>query len=333
MTQISNQPELSEENQSEDIDDLISIKSEEDPQEELPVVERDKKVQWLELIGSSLLFASAYLVLYILYDLVTALAAAHFGMEPVLYFKEIGYAEADRWYPHSVKRTFSIGAVVMGILGLTFYFLYLTLRKSYIFVRLFMLWGSLISFAVLAQRMMSVPFAKNFEYRLLDALGMELAIFASYSYYKPSTEWAIGFLGFLITIIIGILYAKPFLQTAWSSKQIGSEKERLKFLRFQVLLPVVFGALITTIVCYPVNLIPNGISFAATLVTLTVMIVHAMLMGSFKIPRQKTWERWPIVPTMVFILVIIAIKTVLTTGIQIPNPGIYEVFEYSPKDL
>ena len=320
------------ESMEEEVDDLIAIESDKST-EELPTVERDNKVQWLELAGSSFLFASAYLLLYIFYDFLTALTAAHFGMDPVLYFHTIGYGDANLWYPHSVKRTFVVGAIGIGLLGITFYIGYLLLRKSFIFIRLFMLWGSLISFAVLAQRMMSVPFAGNFEYRLLDSLGMELAIFTSYMYYKPSTEWAIGFLGFLITILIGILYAKPFLQTAWSSKQIGSEAERYKFLRYQVLLPVVFGAAIVTIVCYPENLVPNTISFLATLVTLLVMIVHAMLMGSFKIPRQKTWERWPIVPTIVFVLVMVAIKTVLTDGIVIPNPEIYQYFEVTTSDL
>ncbi len=331
---MTNDQDPLQDDEHEDIDDLIAIETDKEENEELPVVvERDKKVQWLELIGSSFLFAAAYLLLYILFDFVTALAAAHFGMEPVLFFHTIGYGEADLWYPHSVKRTFVAGAIAVGILGLTFYALYLVLRKSYIFVRLFMLWGSLVSFAILSQRMMSVPFAGNFEYRLLDSLGMELAIFTSYMYYKPTTEWAIGFLGFLLTVLIGILYAKPFLQTAWSSKQIGSESERYKFLRYQVLLPVVFGGLIVSAVCYPVNLVPNSISFIATLVTLLVMIIHAMLMGSFKIPRQKTWERWPIVPTIVFILVMIAIKTILVSGIPIPNPGIYEIFQYTPSDL
>ena len=320
--------------EEEEIDDLISIQTDDDlPEEELPVVEKGNKVQWLELIGSSFLFASAYLILYILYDFVTALAAAHFGLEPVLFYDTIRYENNDGWYPHCVKRVFVLGSIAMGILGIVFYILYLILRKSYIFIRLFTLWGSLISFAVLAQRMMCVPFAGNFEYRKLDSLGFELAIYTSYMYFKPSTEWAFGFIGFLITVGIGILYAKPFLQTAWSSKQIGSEKERYKFLRFQVLLPVVFGSLIVTIVVYPLNIIPNSISFVAALLTLLVMIIHAMLMGSFKIPRQKTWERWPIVPTIVFILVIVAIKTVLTTGIDIPNPEIYSIFEVEASDL
>ncbi len=328
-------------------EDLISsdeeaenlIVAEEDAIELAPVKERKKNVQWAELIGSSFLFASAYLILYIFYDYVTALAAAHFGLEPTLFYNTIEYENTYpngevRWYPHCIKRTFSVGAVVMGFLGVMFYGLYLALRKSYIFIRLFMLWGSLISFAILSQRMMSVPFSGNFDYRDLDSLGFELAIFTSYMYYKPSTEWAIGFLGFVLIIAIGILYAKPFLQTAWSSKQIGSEMERYKFLRFQVLLPVIIGSLIVTAVVYPTNVIPNSIAFVASLVCLLVMVIHAMLMGSFKIPRQKTWERWPIVPTIVFVLVIIAIKTVLTDpGIHVENPEIYRFFTISESDL
>lgn len=305
----------------DEIDDLIVSSNNEE--EFIPVVEQKKSVQWAELIGSSFLFAAAYLLLYIFYDYVTALAAAHFGLEPVLFYDTIRYENNDGWYPHCVKRTFIVGSIAMGLLGVIFYFMYLMLRKSYIFLRLFALWGSLISFAILAQRMMAVPFAGNFEYRRLDSLGMELAIFTSYMYYKDTTEWAIGFLGFLLIVSIGILYAKPFLQTAWSSKQIGSESERYKFLRFQVILPVLFGSLLVTVVVFPINLIPNSISFVASLVSLLIMTIHAMMMGSFKIPRQKTWERWPIVPTIVFVLVIIFIKTALTTGITIPNPEIY----------
>ncbi|MCF8276138.1 MAG: hypothetical protein K9J17_05325 [Flavobacteriales bacterium] len=290
----------------------------------IPVVAAKKKnIEWIELIGSSFLYASAYLLLYIFYDFITALAAAHFGLQPILKYDTIIYTGGE-WYPHCVKRTFVVGAVAIGILGFLFYGFFLALRKSYIFVRLFLLWGSLISFAILAQRMIAVPFAGNFEYRRLDSIAFELAIFASYMYYKPSTEWAIGFLGLLLTVGIGILYAKPFLQTAWSSKQIGSELERYRFLRYQVLLPVVFGGLLVIVVVYPVNLIPNTITFIVSLVSLLMMIIHAMLMGSFKIPRQQTWERWPIVPTIVFVLVIILIKTVLTEGIEIPNLNLYK---------
>lgn len=325
---------ISQEDESED---LIVIEGE--TVEIAPVEERDKKVQWAELIGSSFLFASAYLILYIFYDFVTALAAAHFGLEPVLFYDTITYENtfpngASKWYPHCIKRVFSIGAIAMGILGIFFYGSYIALRKSYIFVRLFMLWGSLISFAILGQRLMAVPFAGNFDYRKLDSLGFELAIFTSYSYFKPSTEWAMGFLGFVLMIAIGLFYAKPFLQTAWSSKQIGSEKERYKFLRYQVILPVFFGSILVTVVVFPVNLIPNSIAFVASILCLLVMIIHAMLMGSFKIPRQKTWERWPIVPTIVFVLVIYLIKTSLTDpGIVIPDLHLYDIFTISESDL
>ena len=308
----------------DEFEDLIVVETD-SPEEELPVIVKKKSVQWAELVGSSFLFASAYLLLYIFFDFVTALAAAHFGLKPVLFYDTITFENNDGWYPHCVKRVFIVGSIAMGFLGFLFYGLYLALRKSYIFIRLFMLWGSLISFAILAQRMIAVPFAGNFEYRRLDSLGMELAIFTSYMYFKPTTEWAVGFIGFLLTIAIGILYAKPFLQTAWSSKQIGSEIERYRFLRYQVLLPVVFGSVIVTVVVFPINLIPNSISFVAAFICLLVMIIHAMLMGSFKIPRQKTWERWPIVPTLVFILVIVLINTALSTGIPIPDPELYKL--------
>lgn len=322
----------------ENSDDLITIQIEDSCEPEI-FEERSKNVQWAELIGSSFLFASVYLILYIFYDFVTALAAAHFNLEPVLFYDAIAYENTyldgtSRWYPHCIKRVYSAGAIAMGFLGFFFYGLYLALRKSFIFVRLFLLWGSLISFAILAQRLMCIPFAGNFDYRKLDSLGFELAIFTSYNYFKPTSEWAMGFLGFLIIILIGLFYAKPFLQTAWSSKQIGSESERIRFLRYQVILPLILGSLLVSIVVFPVNLVPNSIAFASALVCLMVMNIHAMLMGSFKIPRQKTWERWPIVPTIIFFIVIYVIKTSLTDpGIVVPDLHLQDIFNLKESNL
>ncbi|MGB0369100.1 MAG: hypothetical protein ACPGD8_06825 [Flavobacteriales bacterium] len=276
-------------------------------------------IQWSELIGSSFLFAAAYLVLYISYDYVTALAAAHFGLEPTLFYDNIEYENNSDWYPHAVVRTFSVGAFFMLFLGITFYLFYYFIRKSYIFLRLFTLWSSLISFAILAQRLISVPFSDHFNYRDLDSEGLELAIVSSYLYFKDTTELAMAFLGFVLIVAIGYLYAKPFLQTAWSPEQIGSEKERLKFLRAQVLLPCLVGGTVVTLVVFPVNLFANSFSLGAALICLTSMTVHAMLMGPLKVPRQKKWERWPLVPIAAFILVMVAIKTILTTGLAIPT--------------
>ncbi|MFM1876266.1 MAG: hypothetical protein RL266_2003, partial [Bacteroidota bacterium] len=97
----------------DEIEDLIVLDSE-SVSEEIPTLVRTKKIEWAEFIGSSFLFASAYLLLYILYDLVTALAAAHFELEPVLFYDTIRYENNGGWYPHCVKRVFLVGSIAMG---------------------------------------------------------------------------------------------------------------------------------------------------------------------------------------------------------------------------
>jgi len=245
-------------------------------------------IWWVELIGSSFIFASVYLLLYITYHAATATAAAHFGLDPVLYLDKINYGNSSGWYPHAVKRVFVIGAILMGVLGVAFYILYAAVRKTFIFVRLFMLWASIISFGLLAQRLVGVLISFNFEFRKLGEIGFELAVFGAYMYYLPTTFSMMAFTGLLLMIAVGFFVGKPFLQSAWSSLQIGDEKSRFNYLKYQVILPYFFGMILVTLIMFPYNMISNVMAFACIGLCLVFAIVRAMLLGPVVVPRQKT---------------------------------------------
>lgn len=270
-------------------------------------------IKWVELMGSAFIFAAVYLLVYVLYDFSTALAAKHFGMEPILFFDRIQYMQpSEAWYPHAVKRAYMSGAILMTGLAVGSYILYLALSKTYMYIRLFLLWTSLISVAILAQRMMSIPFDGRYE----------LGIVAAYMYYEQTTNYALAFIGFLLLIGVGLVYAKPFIQTAGSSAQVTEKGNRLRFLTYQVLVPMLIGSLIALLVPFPDNIVPNAIAFLCAAVILVVVFIRGMTMGPIKIPKQKPWERWPIIPTVLLVVTLLIYRVVLSIGLHIPNPNV-----------
>lgn len=284
--------------------------------EQQPEIAPKRMVWWAELLGSSLIFASVYLVLYLLYQAATAAAASYFGLGPVLYIDRISYDNGHLWWPHAVKRTYLIGAVFMGFLGVAFYVLYALLRKSFIFVRLFFLWASVIAFSMLAQRLIGVLVSGNFEFRKLGELGFELAVFGAYLYFEPQTFWMMATLGFILLGIVGFLIGKPFLQTAWSTEQIGDERSRFAFLKHQVMFPFVIGAGVVILLTFPDNIISNAMGMSCVALSLMFAIVRGMMLGPMAIPRQRNWERWPLVPVGILLSTLFIIWVVLRDGLH-----------------
>lgn len=269
-------------------------------------------IKWVEFMGSSFLFAAVYLLLYVGYDFATSLAAKHFDLEPILFFDRIQYLNNDQWYPHCVKRTFIVGPLLMLSVGIFSYLLYIASRKTYIFIRLFLVWTSVISFAILGQRLLSVPFDSRYE----------LGIYSAYMYFEQSTNYAIAFMGVVMLIAVGMLFAKPFLQTASSSAQVANDGNRRIFFNYQVILPFLVGSAIAMLVPFPSNIVPNAVAFLCCGIILGVITFQALTMGPVKLPKQTQWERWPIVPSVILLLTILAYRTILTIGMKVPDPDL-----------
>ena len=267
-------------------------------------------IKWVELMGSTFLFAAVYLLLYVGYDFATALAAMHFDLDPILFYDRIQYLNNDGWYPHCVKRTFIVGPLLMVGVGTFSFLLYIAVRKTYIFIRLSLLWTSLISFGILGQRLISVPFDPRYE----------LGIYAAYMYFEPTTNYAIAFMGLVMMVSVGMLFARPFLQTASSSAQVANDGNRRIFFNYQVILPFLAGSVIAMLVPFPENIVPNAVAFLCCGIMLGVVTFQALTMGPVKLPKQTQWERWPIVPSVTLLLTILVYRTVLTIGMKIPDP-------------
>ena len=289
--------------------------------EEAALLKAKNKIRWGDILGSALLFASAYLFLYILYDLATAVTAAHFGLKPTLYFDTIDFANRAGWYPRCVKITFSIGIPVMLITGIGFYFLYLWFKTSSILLRLSLLWLSLLSFVILSQRLIGAAFATEFQFSNLDSLGLEIGIVEAYYYMKTPAKAAMAMVGILVSLAVGFLYAKPFLQTATSVYQIDIPVYRKRFLWHHLIAPSLIGAMLITMFVFPKNTVPNFMSFAV--LPISLLSIWFFATHSAQLIRKQSFSRfWFVFPAIIFGVIILVIKTVLKTGIFIPNLGL-----------
>jgi hypothetical protein len=292
------------------------------PTEESVILKQKNKPRWFLIIGSSLLLASSYLLLYILYDLATVVTAAHFGLKPILFFDTISFDNNDAWYPRCVKITFTIGAFVMVATGIGFYLLYLTLKKTSLAMRLTFIWLSLVSFIILAQRMFGVLFARNFQFRDLDSKGMELAIFTAYEYWNKASETGLAMIGILICLVTSVLFSKPFLQTASSIYQIDTPDYRKKFIFYYMIAPALIGVGIITVFTFPKNLVPNFLffgCFAISVLSIGLFSMHSSLL----IRRQnESKSNWPLVAALAFLIIVTVIRTVLDNGVPISDTGI-----------
>jgi hypothetical protein len=284
--------------------------------EETGAVPREERIlSWASVAGSSFMFASVYLLLFLAFRAVTAWVAGRYGLGAVLHLDRIRFLRNELWYPQAVERTFLIGTVFMVVTVVLSYVFYAMYRKGRAFVRLFLIWSLVISSAMVAQRLIGVLFSGYFQFRDLGDMGLELAVYGAYKYYSSAEFMMLALAGFLLTVITGIVVAKPFLQTAWSPPLIGSEITRLNFLYRQLFLPFIIGALLVTALMFPDNLFPNFLGFVTIGIMLVIATMRAMLIGAMQVKRQAVWEKWPLVPTLVFLLTVLFSLTLLKQGI------------------
>lgn len=276
----------------------------------------ERLLSWASVAGSSFMFATVYIVLFVFFRAVTAIAASRFGLEPVLHLDRVRYLRNELWYPHAVERTFLYGLLFMVIVVITCYIFYGFYRKGRSFVRLFLLWSLVISSAMVAQRLMGVLASGYFQFRELGDVGLEMSVYGAYKYYSNAEFTMLALLGFIVTIVTGLVVAKPFLQTAWSPPLIGSEVARINFLYRQVMLPFIIGAILVTAIMFPANVFPNFLGFVTIGIMLIITVMRAMLIGGLQIKRQAVWEKWPLVPTAVFLLTVLLSFTVLKQGVS-----------------
>lgn len=267
-------------------------------------------------VNSTIIFITTYLMVFFANDLAVALAAKYFKLKPILYYSYIVYLNNSGWYPHAVKRIFITGPFLTLGIGIGAYIIYLLLKDKNVFVRLFFIWTSVLGFANFLAKLMSVP---NYKGRLEPTSEMSLGIVTGYLYYSATFESILAIIGFALTVPIGLLIAKPFVQTAWSSKVIKDKSDKARLI-FQVgIIPFLIGTAIVFLINYPGNMRANFIIMIAVGFILMWAFMGARAFFEILIYRQKIYEkgRVSIAALSILMAVIFFYKFILSRGLQL----------------
>lgn len=274
------------------------------------------EINGFSIINSTIIFVTTYLMVFFANDLAIALAAKYFELKPILYYHSIVYANYSGWYPHAVKRIFITGPFLTAGIGIGAYVIYLMVKNKNVFIRLFFIWTSLLGFANFLAKLISIP---NYKGRLEPTSEMSLGIVTGYLYYSTGFENILSVIGFLLTIPMGLLMAKPFVQTAWSSQVIRSKTDKARLI-FQVgVIPFLIGTVIIFFINYPGNFRANFINTIAIGFGLIWAFMGARAFFEILIHRQKIYEkgRVSIAALAILFCIIFFYRFILGQGLEL----------------
>lgn len=274
------------------------------------------EINSFSIVNSTIIFVTTYLMVFFANDLAVAMAAKYFELKPILYYHYIVYANYSGWYPHAVKRIFITGPFLTFGIGVGAYFIYILVKNKNVFIRLFFIWTSLLGFANFMAKLMSIP---NYKGRLEPTSEMSLGIVTGYLYYSTSFENILSIVGFLLTLPVGLLMAKPIVQTAWSSSVIRSKSDKARLVFQVAVIPFIIGTIIIFFINYPGNFRANFINTIAIGFTLIWTFMGARAFFEILIHRQKIYEkgRVSIAALAILFCIIFFYRFILGQGLEL----------------
>jgi len=249
--------------------------------------------------------------------MVMAAAAASFGVEPVITLSRLVYKRGDLWYPSAVQQTYLIGTVFMVFVAFCLLAIYrLSVKASRLF-RLTLLWAIVISTAMVVQRLLGVVMTDLFEFSELARLGLDLGVYATYVRLTVVERWALSAIGVFLGLLLGMFLAKPLLKTALSSSHLIHGRNTGAFLILQVLIPSALGLTLAAVATYPASLFNHLLCMVALAIIIVGMALGQRIVGKFRLTRQRGSDSWSAIPMLLFILIVVAVRLTLVSGIAL----------------
>ncbi len=266
-------------------------------------------------VNSTALFIIAFLLVYITYQLTVLITASRWKLDSVLFYYDLAFNDySPLWTKYNILLVTFSGPFICLIIGFLFYRYFSARPKVRGFLKLFFLWIALHGFNLFFGAFASgVAFSEGFGY---------VPEWLSFNVF-----WQIlsSLISLFILGIIGYYMAPRFLETSNSAFRVRDEN-KLKFLFYQVLLPLLFGASIILLVKIPNNM-PYDTGNLITLVFAVVPVLvnrYARPSINFEGDRKPTKIKWNYI---VFLLILLtAFRVGLNSGLHI---SLYYKFIFS----
>jgi hypothetical protein len=269
-------------------------------------LKQQEKGYYKYTINSLALYVTAYLIVYISYQLVVMIVASRWHLDSVLFYYDLAFNDfSPLWTRFNIIVVTFSGPLISLLIGILFYKVIANRPKVKGFIKLFVIWIALHGFNLFFGAFASgVSTDQGFGY---VANWLYMNVF-----------WQIFFsLTFLFILgMIGYYSTGKFLETSNSAYRIKKEN-RNRFLLHQVILPWFIGGLIIYLVKVPNNM-PYDVGNLFTMSLAVIPVIfnrRAKPVINFKYDKKPTKINWAYIIT--FLLLLASFRIWLETGLHI----------------
>ena len=271
-----------------------------------------KKGYYYYTVNSIALYIIAYLLVYMVYQLTVLVVASRWGLDSVLYYYDLAFNDySPLWSRYNIIVVTFSGPFISLVIGFLFYKWVADRPKAKGFLKLFVLWIGFHGFNLFLGAFVSgVSFDEGFGY------------VANWLYLNVFWKFLISLIFLFILGMTGYFSAQKFLETSNSLYRV-QEKNRLKFLFHQVVLPWFLGSAIV----FLVKILNNMPYETGTLVTM-MFIVLPILFNHKAMPRPSMIGKDEHRPTKIiwtYIIILLLVLTLYRVGL---DTGYHIILKY-----
>lgn len=266
------------------------------------------------IINSVIAYLAAFSIVYVSFNVVTALFAKRYQLFYKLFFFKVDFTQNyDLWTIESVLKTFIAGPVFCllgGVIALLIQKLY---RKRPGILKLFWLWLGIHYLNFFCAQVVLMPI-KNTGSQGINA--SYLGIVSDYLYWEDFSKLIASILATLALIFIGSLVSKPFIQITNSTQHIFKNESRIIYLFQTVLLPYLIGSAITLVYFSDGSFILNlAVIFSLFVVIVSVFInsMKSKMIMIYRLPESGLIENKFLI---ILASALILMKILLNNGIM-----------------
>jgi len=266
------------------------------------------------IINSVIAYLAAFTIVYVSFNVVTALFAKRYQLFYKLFFFKVDFTQNyDLWTIESVLKTFISGPVfclIGGVIALMIQKLY---RKRPGILKVFWLWLGIHFLNFFCAQLVLMPI-KNTGSQGINA--SHLGIVADYLFWEDFSKLIASILATLVLLLIGSLAAKPFIQVTNSTQNIFKNESRIIYLFQTVLLPYLIGSAITIVYFSDGSFILNLALIFCLFVVIVSIFINAMkskMIMIYRLPESGLIENKFLI---VLASALILMKILLNNGIM-----------------
>jgi hypothetical protein len=225
------------------------------------VTQSDRAKLFATFINSAALFVLAYLTLYTVNQVITALVALSLDIKSVIYYHKIDFRiSADQWSQERVIYTFLSGPITCLVLGIVFYRLYRVFKKRPGYLKLYFFWLYLHGCNL---------FFGAYVAGVITNSGFHWV--TNYIPVPRKGEYVIAFFAVMVQFAIGYFSTKGFIQMA-PAKNLTERFNRRNFILAVCVGPWLVGSAILVLFKIP-NILPAETIVYLMMFTIAVPVV------------------------------------------------------------